>query len=208
MRRITVCALAVLAVVSAASGANLVVNGDFSNGLNGWTQWAAPRGSYTIEVDPMNELHLNAIGTSMGVAQEIATVPGKAYTITADWSGAGSLHWVELLLVNDDGRSLYDQMDAPANASVISKIDGWGMNGGVAGGGPGQLEPAAVAKFWYPSGPLTNTIIATGTKMIVGLKAGAADSSNAWFDNVVVTPEPATLALLALPMLLIRRRHA
>jgi hypothetical protein len=209
MRRMMLCSVAVLALVSAASGGNLVVNGDFSAGLSGWTQWNAPWGpTFTIEVDPINELHLQTNNSSFGVYQAISTVPGQAYTITADWSGVGSLHWVELQFVNDDGRAVYDQLDAPVNASIISKIDGWGMNGGIAGGGPGVLEPAAVAKFWYPSGLLTNTVVATGTTMYVSLKAGAASSVDAWFDNVSVTPEPATLVLLGLSMLLIRRRHA
>ena len=187
-----------------ANAQNLLVNGDFSsNDETGWTRWQSPWGG-GFNWDATSGEGVLQTGTgSFGWYQAISTKPGKTYTITADWSGTGDLNWIECLFFNDDGRSIYDQLDAPVNSSIIAKVDGWGMNGGMPFG------PGSITSFYYPSGLKTNQIVATGTTMYVGLKAGSAGQGTyAMFDNVTVTPEPATVALLGLCALTLLRRRA
>ena len=210
MKRLFVLTIA-LAVISAPAFANLLVNGDFSNGETGWTRWGAGWGGpYTWDASSGSGVLSTGMG-SFGWAQTITTVPGTLYTINAMWTGDGGNNWIEILFLNDDGRSLYAQMDAPLNSSIICKVDGWGMNGGnpINGGMPVNAMNGA---YWYPAGPKTNTIMATGTTMIVGLKTGTVGPGTAaWFDDVSVTavPEPASiLALVAgLGGLVIRRKR-
>lgn len=206
--RTLVCLLSVLAIATAANGANLVVNGDFSDGETGWTEWASPWGiGDSIVEDGM--VKITGQG-SRGYVQPIATTPGQDYTITADWAANGQLHWGEVLFFNDDGRAIYDQLDQPNNSSVIVKVDGWGMNGGATVGFP-SLVPAMSGDYWYPAGIFTNTVKATGNLMWVSLKGGASDQGGAiqyFADNVVVTPEPVTALLLGLSLVLVRRHRA
>jgi hypothetical protein len=195
-----------LTIVSVPAVANMLVNGDFETGdLTGWTAfqspWSAP--APIIEVQgavvchDAFTLHLRAANSSFGVWQAIKTVPGKKYQIDVCWLGnSQALFWNEVLLFNDDGRDIYDQLDAPAASSVLSKVDGWGMN------------PPAIfdckspfdGSQWFPGGPHTNVITATGTTMYVGLKAGTVAGFDGavelYFDDVSVIPEPGSLLAL------------
>jgi len=198
-------AIALLAMFATqVSAQNLLVNGDFStNNDTGWTTWNSSwGGGFTWDASTgVGTLQTNT--GSFGWYQALTTVPGQQYTITADFSGAGDLNWVECLFFNDDGRSMLDQLDAPLNSSIIAKVDGWGMNGGMPFG------PGSITSYYYPSGLKTNVITATGTTMYVGLKTGSGGlGTNATFDNVIVTPEPATMALLGLSALALLRRRA
>ncbi len=206
--------IAILAI-SVPAFANLLVNGDFEDGdLTGWTAWTAPRGSYVAEVQydvafDGAALHLTGSESSFGVYQSFDTIPGQPYTISGVWMVPnGNLHWAEVMLFNDDGRDPYDQMDAPLDSSILLKVDGWGMNGQTFS----SWENFDAGNRWYSGGPFSTTVIATGTKMYVNLKAGTAvgNGVHAYFDNVSVTtvPEPCTMLALAagLGALVVRRR--
>lgn len=207
-KRFLVGAMALLALFAVqANATNLVANGDFStNDETGWTQWSSPWGSGFSWDASTGAGVLKTDTGSFGWYQAIPTVPGEPYTITANWIGTGTWNWVEVLFFNDDGREVYLQLDSPLDSSVIAKVDGWGMNGGMPFDG-------AITAYYYPNGPGTNVITATGTTMYVGLKAGATNtdtpgSVQVAFDDVVVTPEPVTLALLGLPALALLRRRS
>ncbi len=208
MKRWFVIAIALMAI-SAPAFANLVVNGDFSAGETGWTRWSAPWGSGYVWDTSGGVGRLQTGNGSFGWVQAISVTPGTQYTITASWkaNNQGGT-WNEILFFNDDGRGVYDQLDAPLNSSILAKVDGWGMN-------PPQsfdwMDPFGGSQ-WFPSGPHSNTIVATGTTMFVGLKTGASGGvTEAFFDNIAVNavPEPASiLALLAgLGGLVIRRKR-
>ena len=215
MMKKLVLLIAILAI-SVPASANLHTNGDFEMGdLTGWLEWGAPWGGpYVREVvtDPVKEgtfaLHLGASNGSFGVAQQIPTVPGVEYTISGWWMvPVGSAHWAEVLFLNDDGRSPLEQMDGPLNSSIILKVDGWGMNGQTFS----AWEPYDAGTRWYPSGPFSTTLTATGDSIWVGLKSGASGGNvQSYFDDVSVTavPEPCTMLALAagLSALAIRRR--
>lgn len=195
MRKVLIfaCALSLLCVPSFA---NMLTNGDFAAGLAGWTPWQAGwSGAVTIDASA-GYLRLNSSNASFGVWQAIPTVPGTPYTITVDWmanQGQASF-WNEVLFFNDDGRAILDQLDGPLNSSILAKVDGWGMNPPTSWPWKSPFDGTQ----WFPSGPQTNTIVATGTTMYVGLKAGAGGG---WvdlnFDNVKVVPEPSSLLALA-----------
>lgn len=216
MRKMAIIgALAVVAAFVAPANAVLVVNGDWSTGdETGWTQWASPwGGNHAWSVDagdgnpaPAGKLTINdgAGGKSFGWYQAIPAVVGQNYTITGDWSGS-QIGWIELMFFSDDGRPIYDQLDAPVAGAVIAKRDAGGL-----GGGPNFGWQSALNSQQNP-----NTQVATAPIMYVGLKVGAVPGFGGFpavgaFDNITVVPEPATLALLGLPMVVLfrRRRHA
>ncbi len=189
--------VSVLSVICIPASANLLVNGGFETGdLTGWTQWQATWSvSPGIAIDG-NTLRLSGSAGSFGVWQAITTVPGEAYTITAAWKGneGQTGFWNEILFFNDDGRAILDQLDAPHNSSILSRVDGWGMNPPESW----DWQCAFCGAQWYPSGPWTNTIVATGTTMYVGLKTGAREGwADVQFDHVTVVPEPGSLLALA-----------
>jgi hypothetical protein len=199
--------MGVLAIASVAS-ANLVVNGDFSAGADGWTPWGSTWGTGVWSIED-GKARITGTG-SRGLLQAIPTVPGNSYTITADWAVTGNLHWGEILFFNDDGRAMMTQLDGSGmvQGSIITKVDGWGMNGQTTPGFP-ALVPAMTEAYWFPGGNFTNTVVATGDHMIVSIKAGTAEGNvDYWADNIVVTPEPVTALLIGVSMLLVRRRRA
>ena len=187
----------VLSVVCVPAFANLVVNGDFETGdLTGWTPWQASWSVSPSIANDGNTLRLSGSNGSFGVWQAITTVPGQAYTITVNWKGnlGQTAFWNEVLFFNDDGRAILDQLDGPLNSSVLSKVDGWGMNPPTSW----DWQCAFCGTQWFPSGPQTNTIVATGTTMYVGLKTGASQGwADVQFDDVTVVPEPGSLLALA-----------
>jgi hypothetical protein len=205
-------AIALLALFATPTSAqNLLVNGDFStNDETGWTRWSS--GDPAMNPTPWGGGFAWDASTGVGVLQTttgsfgwyqaITTVPGRQYTITAQFSGNGDLNWVECLFFNDDGRAIYAQLDAPLDSSIIAKVDGWGLNGGM------PFDPISITEKYFPSGPLSNVITATGTTMYVGLKAGSGGSGTyATFDDVTVTPEPTVIVLLGLSLFFLLRRR-
>lgn len=145
---------------------------------------------------------------SFGWYQPIAVNPGDVLTVTGSWQGNGAANWCEVLLFNDDGRSILDQLDGgPLDSSIISKVDDWGMNGGMPFGGD-------ITDFYYPDGLGTNSVTATGNLMFLALKTGSGGGGTAvQFSDIEVTlvpvPEPGTMMVLAAGLggLLIRRRR-
>lgn len=212
MKKLFVLAIALM-VISAPAFANLVVNGDFSTGdETGWTRWDSTQnpdggwGSGFTWDASSGKGQLSVNNGSFGWYQALAVTPGTEYTINANWMGNGNTNWCEVLFFNDDNRTIYKQMDAPLDSSIISKVDVWG-NYAMPFGTPSM---APITNYYYAPGLHTNKIVATGTTMYVVLKTGASNGSTVCvFDDVVVTPEPASmLALFAgLGGLIIRRKR-
>lgn len=204
--------MAVLAILAAPAFAqiNVLNNGNFETGdYSGWTAWNSSwADSFSISVvddtnDPVYSgysLKLDATNGSFGIYQEINSVAGQEYTINGMFSGTGQLDWVEVLMFNDDGRTINKQADEePLASSIIAKVDGWGQNGGPNFGWSSITDKYATA------GLHTNTITATGSKIYVVLKGGTSNSNGpgcnvkAYFDDftVTTTPEPSSLLALA-----------
>jgi hypothetical protein len=126
-------------------------------------------------------------------------VPGVKYQIDVCWQGnSQSAFWNEVLFFNDDGRVMEEQLNGPLDPYILSKVDGWGLNPPAVWDCKSPFDGSQ----WFPGGPHTNVITATGTTMFVGLKAGTVGGFDGavelFFDNVSVTRVPEPGSLLAL----------
>lgn len=71
---------------SQTGGINLIRNGSFWDGLNGWSNWGSPSTRYvtTTSLGYRNKLRLVTTGTNQGVSQEISDLEvGTKYTLSA-----------------------------------------------------------------------------------------------------------------------------
>lgn len=67
---------------------DLVTNGDFSNGLSGWTNYSEGQGSATISNGKVVLYNYNSNANNEGIiAQKLTLVKGKTYRIKVDVSG-------------------------------------------------------------------------------------------------------------------------
>jgi len=202
MRKVLVgCAVACALLLAPAAEANLVLNGDFSAGLAGWTAWNAPWGNVTVtdsgcpnpgNPEPCAYHQVQGAGSG-GLWQRIAVPIGVLLIIDADWTGDVSAPgWAELIVGEDPGvGNELAFMDGPAGPHVQAKKDGWGLN-------PPAVWPWQTVQL-SPFGGSTFTHTSASGSIIVGTKAGA-NPGNTWacFDNIEVVPipEPGTMVLL------------
>lgn len=209
MKKMFVLAIALMVISAPAFAANLVQNGDFSAGEANWTRWNSTSWGGGFQWDASaGDGFLQTASGSFGWYQAITVVPGVKYVIDCVWEGSGSSAWSEVLLFNDNGDIMLNQLDQNPveNGRVIAKYDSWGL---------GSYPFGPITLSAMPAGQLligTREVVATGTTMFVGLKCGSGGGGVATaFDNVTVfaVPEPASmLALLGgLGGLLIRRKR-
>lgn len=202
--RTLVCALVLLATVSAASGANLLTNGDFSAGENGWTRWRAPWGG-TEQWDASGGVGLqygNGGNGSYGWWQAVAVPAGTVVTLSADWNGfIGDAGWAEVMLYTsaNAGEDWGGRADGGATADIAFKKDSWGLNPPTTWG----WEAASLSPMPGGNG---GTLISAGY-VAVATKLGGFPLGSVAFDNIVLTPEPASALLLGLGLALVRRRR-
>lgn len=201
----------VLAASSAASASvNLLRNGDFETGTAfGWTPWRAPWGQQEQYIfnDRMPgrsgkyNLKITAYGSSFGVYQEVAVVPGKYYRIEALWKATlmGEKNWFEIELLQ--GPWNYELADLRPG-DIPHKMYSYDLP-----------ETTPITFDWTPTPTLDGTPVdihqyrgvrqAAGTKLTVVLKAGgnpdfrSGQSVVSWFDDVALyeVPEPSTLLI-------------
>ena len=205
MRKIALlCALALM--VSASTVFALpVVNGDFENGENGWTRWAAPWGGPNNWDASAGVGHLDTGAGSFGWYQRVPVIPSEIYTLVGEWQGDVSAPgWAEIgVIVSTEGMSdseVVGVIDGPAGSHVLAKKDGWGLNP------PAAWDWDSIANAPYEDSNME--VHMTCAEAVVFLKLGS-NPGNVWveFDNIELVPEPAAVLLLGLPMLLIRRRR-
>ncbi|MBI4581960.1 MAG: hypothetical protein HY718_19840 [Planctomycetes bacterium] len=208
--RTIVFGMALLVGVSAANGAWLV-NGDFSTSdETGWNRWRAPWGATenwsVADTDgangPEGELYGAGGNGSFGWYQGVAMPVGMVATVSADWRGdIGGAGWAELMLWSQPAPGGEGNRADVGNAADIAyKKDSWGMNPPTAWG----WQPAALSP--HPSGN-GGTVVSQGW-VVVGTKLGGFPMGWVQYDNITLTPEPASILLLALPLLFVRRRRA
>ena len=161
---------------------DLVVNGDFSDGLNGWSTWTQ-RGLPSPVVDGGGALHLAASGFNGGVYQKFDT-GGAEVGIEVDgfWASTPTVangQWAEVLIVNGarlpvDGRDVHA---GQADVVVIYKNDTWASPGGWSGAMSSTSPVVAVGEF-----------VAAGETATIVLKSGNLQgvTSGARFDDVTV----------------------
>jgi PKD repeat protein len=152
--------------ITVGSHSNLVINGDFSLGLTGWTLWTE-RGTLQTAVDANGQLRLEGTGYNGGFYQQFATAgAGSEIAISGFWASdptrVGS-QWAEVLIINGSRRPLNGQ-DVHAGQDdvvMIYKNDTWATPGGWSG----PMDQTAAVNN-------TRTFVATGDMATIILKSG------------------------------------
>lgn len=200
--RTVLCAVATLAIVSVASG-NVLVNGDWSTGdETGWIRsnpavWGSNQNWSVTSYGPTApEGSLTMDGGSFGWLQIVEVDAGATAELSLDWM-ANNAGWIEVML--------WTEASEPDLAAVKTIFDD-GDAAKTAFKEEGYTTAWEQATSLWPGGN-DGTVVSDGW-VIVGLKLGSGGGGAAGsFDNIVLTPEPATLLLLGMGLALVRRRR-
>ncbi len=165
---------------------NLLDNGDFENGLHGWTVWNQ-RGNVNASVDN-GALQLGSADHNGGLYQQFDTGgPGTTINVSGFWASQptkSSYQWAEVLIVN--GSRLpsngEDVSEADADVVLIYKNDTWASPGGWSGA-MDQTAPVANPGSFVASGDVATIILKSGN-------AGGSNSGTR-YDDVVVEADGA-----------------
>ena len=166
---------------SSSSGANLITNGGFDSGVNGWPVWIE-RGTLNPTVSN-GQLHLQSSNHNGGVYQQFAT-GGAGAEISMDgfWASdptVGQNQWAEVLVINGSRLPVNGQ-DIRADQSdvvLVYKNDTWASPGGWSG----SMElTAPVAKV--------GSLVAQGNVATLVLKSGnmGGQTTGTRFDDIIV----------------------
>jgi hypothetical protein len=197
--------LAIFGWMIAPANAQLLSE-DFESGLASWTHVTAGWGSNyeSIIASPgasgagnaLRNGWANGSGNGSQARLRDIVIPAGVNSIdlSLKWKNikGGSNGWYEVLLLNNAA-----DWDGPSASELLAKEEyGFGSD--------------TVNSTWHDL--VVNSIAVTpGATYTIGLKTGGnpADGNQGWFDDLVVTPEPTSLALLGvagLPLLFRRRR--
>ncbi len=202
------------AAVTILGATNLVTNGDFENGSEGWTTWRATSwGTNEVwdfenpNVSPMGGQKCLRLGgpytqSSFGVYQQIAVTPGKTYRVDCQWKGTRNVdytptpgdpaNWWEVILI--DGPYDYNAADQDPgvrdNYMFAYDDNTYGLMGpaGTSFGWIWTHEQYAPPKDQVDWKNRLGRRKATGSTMTVVLKAGSNASGGVeeYFDNVTL----------------------
>jgi PKD repeat protein len=164
------------------SGAiNLIQNGDFSSGTNGWSVWTE-RGTFNVATGE-GALHLQSSNHNGGLYQQFNTGgAGTAIAIHGNWASAptaANTQWAEVLIING-ARVPTNGEDVNAGQNdvvLIYKNDTWTAPAGWSGE---MAQTAAVANL--------GSFTAAGDIATVVLKSGNVGGTvtGTRFDDIVV----------------------
>jgi PKD repeat protein len=116
---------------------NLIANGDFTNGLAGWSFWRE-RGSLAPTVDG-GRAHLAGEGHNAGLYQQFATGgAGREITVEGFWASAptaAAAQWAEVLVIDGPGSPVdgQDLNGSQPNVILLHKRDTWTSPSGWSG---------------------------------------------------------------------------
>ena len=164
-------------------GASLIVNGDFSQGREGWSVWVE-RGALSPVVNAVGQLHMTAVGHNGGVYQSFSTGgAGSEIAIDGFWASGptvGQAQWAEVLVINGP-RQPVDGQDVSAgqpDVVLVYKNDTWASPGGWSGAMDGT-SPAGSAGGFVAAGDTATIILKSGN--LLGVSSGTL------YDDVSVT---------------------
>jgi PKD repeat protein len=168
--------------VSSPPSGNLVTNGDFSQGLNGWTPWRE-RGAPTASASS-GQLRVSGGGYNGGVYQRFATGgAGTTVTIGGFWAtdpAVASAQWGEVLVI-DGARLPIDGQDVAAGQAdvvLVYKNDTWASPSGWSGG-MSQTAPVAHLGSFVAAGAVATIVLKSGN--VPGVTTGVR------FDDILVS---------------------
>jgi hypothetical protein len=213
--------LAIVAMVAATANANLLTNGDFagdygSTTINGWENFAAPGQTAKAQL-------FAGGGAEFGLTQIPETDPDGTYQ--AQWlSGYGT---------DRNGAYIMQQFTQPANTMLDfsgelwagarhfgQPIGDWAVGLDVLYDPEGGTDIANATwifgewnqnsvdgVFSQHAAQMMSGNSTTGTIFIKSIQNNGFEWNMSAADNIVVTPEPASLALLLLGLPMLRRRR-
>lgn len=216
MRNIALIGLLTFVIASAAS-ASPVWYENFEDGLAGWSMWTE-RGTNTSAaisevpdlgdpgstLDNPNDLMAKVGGTGFngGIYTTVSGLPtNTTLTIDGFWrtlTWPNNNAWAEVIVIPDDTPPPpVNGSDYNVAANLEYKIDSWAQQGTI----DGTFSGTAAVKN---DGDFTTT---TGTVTVILKVGNGSGLSEVAFDDVQITPEPASLALLLLGLPMLRRRR-
>ncbi len=161
---------------------NLITNGDFSNGLTGWSVWTE-RGSLNQQVVG-GQLQLQGVNHNGGMWQQFSTGGvGTDIDLTGFWASnptVANSQWAEVLIINGTRTPTngQDVNTGQSDVDMIYKNDTWASTGGWSGN-MNQTAPVANVGSFTADASVATIILKSGN--INGPLTGTK------FDNVVVS---------------------
>jgi PKD repeat protein len=165
-----------------SSSGNLITNGDFANGLTGWSAWTE-RGSLNQTVTG-GQLSMASTNHNGGMYQQFSTGGiGKTVDISGWWASnptVANYQWAEVLVINGTRQPVNGQ-DINAGQSdveMIYKNDTWATPGGWSGN-MDVTSPVANNGSFTAADTVATIILKSGN--LQGLNSGLR------IDDIVVT---------------------
>ncbi len=161
----------------------LIQNGDFSNGLTGWSSWNERGRANPTVVD--GQVRLESDNHNGGVYQQFSTGgAGRRFSVSGFWAASPSLpafQWAEVLILNSDRIPLdgEDVREGESDVVLVYKNDTWASPRGWSG-------PMA------RTAPVTNAgeFVAAGSVATLVLKGGNLGGAvtGTRFDDIGLAP--------------------
>ena len=174
-----------ISVTEPGTPSNLIINGDFFDGLKGWTLWTE-RGSINAMINNAGQLHVQSADHNGGLYQSFRTGgAGTPITIHGTWASDPTVanhQWAEVLIINGPRQPVNGQdiHAGQGDAVLIYKNDTWATPGGWSG----QMHHTAAVHN-------TAGFVAAGDTATIVLKSGNLTGaiSGTRYDNLVVSGE-------------------
>jgi len=178
-----------------------LVNGNWSSGATGWTQWFADWAddsgeTWTVDSGSGNPApsgkasFANGKG-SFGWYQKATVDSGTDVTVSADWAGnIGGAGWGEVMLftvtTGTSDATIVSRIDTGNDADITYKKDSWGINP------PTSWSWQDASSSPHPGGN-SGTVNSLGV-VVVALKTGSTAVGNSWtaWDNLSLISDGGT----------------